>query len=60
VSLKNNMERELGVPVRLRAGGPGSFIVLLNGEQIFSKKEAGRSPNPTEIIQSIRAKTPLK
>ena len=60
MSLKNNMERELGVPIRLRAGAPGSFIVLLNGEQIYSKKQAGHSPNPAEVIELIRAKTPQK
>ncbi len=58
VSLKNNLERELGVPIRVRAGAPGSFVVLLNGEQIYSKKQTGRSPNTSEIVQLIRAKTP--
>jgi selT/selW/selH-like putative selenoprotein len=51
------MERELGVPIRVRAGAPGSFTVLLNGEQIYSKKQTGRSPNAGEIIQMIRART---
>jgi selT/selW/selH-like putative selenoprotein len=58
VSLKNNIERELGIPIRLRAGAPGSFNVLLNGEQIYSKKRAGRSPNAAEIIKLIREKSP--
>jgi len=57
VSLKNDIERELGIPTRLRSGAPGSFRVLVNGEQIYSKKQAGRSPNPAEIIQLIRRKT---
>jgi hypothetical protein len=43
VSLKNDIEREFGVPIRLRAGALGSFKVLLNGEQIYSKKQAGLS-----------------
>jgi selT/selW/selH-like putative selenoprotein len=60
VSLKKDMERELGVPIRLRAGAPGSFTVLLNGEQIYSKKQAGGSPNSAEIIQMIRATAPQK
>jgi selT/selW/selH-like putative selenoprotein len=58
VSLKDDIERELGIPIRLRAGVPGSFRVLVNGEQIYSKKQAGHSPNPAEIIQLIRQKTP--
>jgi selT/selW/selH-like putative selenoprotein len=58
VSLKNDIERELGIPIRLRPGAPGSFRVLVNGEQIYSKKQAGHSPNPAEIIQLIRQRTP--
>ncbi|MGH9438914.1 MAG: Rdx family protein [Terriglobia bacterium] len=58
MSLKNDIERELGIPIRLRAGAPGSFSVLLNGEQIYSKKQAGHSPNPSEIIKLIREKSP--
>jgi selT/selW/selH-like putative selenoprotein len=54
------MERELGLSIRLRAGAPGSFVVLLNGEQIYSKKRTGRSPNPADIIQLIHAKTSQK
>jgi selT/selW/selH-like putative selenoprotein len=57
VSLKNDIERELGIPIRLRAGIPGSFRILVNGEQIYSKKQTGHSPNPAEIIQLIRQKT---
>jgi selT/selW/selH-like putative selenoprotein len=60
VSLKNEIERELGIPIRLRAGAPGSFNVLLNGEQIYSKKQAGRSPNASEIIKLILEKTPYR
>lgn len=54
MSLKNDIERQLGTPVRLRAGAPGSLRVLVNGEEIFSKKKAGRSPAPAEIIKLIR------
>jgi selT/selW/selH-like putative selenoprotein len=57
VSLKKDLERELGIPVRVRAGAPGSFSVLLNGERIFSKKETGRSPDPAEIVKLVREKT---
>jgi predicted Rdx family selenoprotein len=56
VSLKNDLERKLGVPVRVRAGAPGSLRVLVDGDQIYSKKEAGRSPNVEEIIKSVREK----
>jgi len=57
VSLKNDIERELGIPARVRAGAPGSLNVFVNGEQIYSKKQMGRSPNPEEIVRLIREKT---
>jgi selT/selW/selH-like putative selenoprotein len=57
VSLKNELERELGVPIRLRAGAPGSFRVLLNGEEIYSKKQTGHSPTAGEMIRIIRSRT---
>jgi selT/selW/selH-like putative selenoprotein len=60
VSLKNNIECELGIPIRLRAGAPGSLNVFLNGEQIYSKKQTGRSPESAEIIKLIREKTPAR
>jgi selT/selW/selH-like putative selenoprotein len=58
VSLKNEIERELGIPIKLRAGAPGSLSVLLNGEQIYSKKQSGRSPDAAEIIRLIRETAP--
>jgi selT/selW/selH-like putative selenoprotein len=60
VSLKNQIERELGISIRLRAGAPGTFRVLLNGEQIYSKKQAGRSPDAAEIIRLIRETAPRR
>jgi len=50
------MERELGIPIRLRAGAPGSLRVLVDGEQIFSKQEAGRDPDANELVRAIRAR----
>jgi predicted Rdx family selenoprotein len=58
VSLKSQIERETGIPIRLRAGAPGSLRVLVNGEQIYSKQHAGRSPNAAEIVKLIREKSP--
>lgn len=47
VSLKNDIERELGIPIRVRAGAPGSFNVLVNGQRVYSKKQdrAFRQPS---------------
>ncbi|MBV9268239.1 MAG: Rdx family protein [Acidobacteriaceae bacterium] len=58
MSLKNSIERELGIPTRVRAGAPGSLNILVDGDQVFSKKQTGRSPEPAEIIQLIRDRTP--
>lgn len=57
MSLKKDIERELGIPIRVRAGAPGSLRVLVDGEQVYSKKEAGRSPTAAEIVNLIREKT---
>jgi selT/selW/selH-like putative selenoprotein len=56
VSLKNSIEREFGLPIRLRAGAPGALDIFVNGEQIYSKRRAGRLPAADEVIQLIRGK----
>jgi selT/selW/selH-like putative selenoprotein len=58
VSLKNHIERELGLPVKVRAGAPGALDVFVNGEKIYSKRETGRFPAGDELIQLIRPKIP--
>jgi hypothetical protein len=54
VSLKTDIERELGVPVRVRAGAPGSLRVLVDGEQVYSKAQGARKA--AEIVKLIREK----
>lgn len=56
MSLKRRLEQELGIPVRIRMGGPGSLDVFFQGEQIYSKKQTGRMPSADELIQSVRKK----
>jgi len=56
VSLRNHIERELGVPIRVRAGAPGALDVFVDGEQIYSKKKTGRLPTADELISLIRSK----
>lgn len=60
MSLKNALERELDVPVRLRAGAPGALDVYVNSEQVFSKKRTGRLPLAAELIELIRNKLPTR
>jgi predicted Rdx family selenoprotein len=57
VSLKNDIERELGTPVRVRSGAPGSLTVVVDGEKLFSRKESGQPPKSAEIVQLIRRKS---
>jgi predicted Rdx family selenoprotein len=56
VSLKNEIEREFHVPIRLRAGAPSALDVFVDGERVFSKKQIGRLPTSAEIITLIRDK----
>ena len=56
MSLKNDIEREFGVPVRVRAGAPGSLDVFIDGGKIYSKKQTGRLPRSDELIGLIRSK----
>ena len=57
MSLKNSIERELGLPIKLRAGAPGSLRVLVDGEAIYSKQESNAPPNPVAIVSAIRQRT---
>lgn len=56
MSLKHQIERELGLPVRVRTGAPGALDVFADGEQIYSKKKTGRMPSGDELIALIRPK----
>lgn len=58
MGLKNAIEREFDIPIRLRLGAPGALDVYVNGEQVYSKKRTGRLPAATELIELIRAKLP--
>ena len=44
------------VQIELIAGGGGVFLVLVDGQQVFSKKEVGRFPNYGEIPLAIEMK----
>jgi hypothetical protein len=57
VSLKQDIERELKVPVRIRMGGPGSLNIFADGQQIFSYQQTKRRPQSAEIIAALRGRT---
>jgi Rdx family len=54
VSLKQDIERELKVPVKIKMGGPGSLTVIADGKTIYSKSETGRMPTSAELITKLR------
>jgi len=56
VSLKENVESKLGIPIRIRLGKPGALDVFVDGQRIYSKKQTGRLPTADEIIELIRAR----
>ncbi len=41
-------------------GRGGVFVVRIDGEVVFSQKEAGRYPEPREIKDALRAKLGLE
>lgn len=54
MSLKQDIERELKTPVRIRAGSPGSMNIFADGQKVFSYQEAKRMPSSQEIIAALR------
>lgn len=53
MSLKQAIEKELGLPVKLKAGMPGSLDIFADRERIYSKAKAGPMPQPAEIVSAI-------
>ena len=43
------------VETQLHKGSGGQFEVVVDGNLIFSKKEAGRFPEPREILEKLPA-----
>ncbi len=54
MSLKQDIERELHIPVQIKMGGPGSLNVFANGKKIFSHQESHSRPQSSEIIATLR------
>ncbi len=53
VSLKQHIEQKLGMPVKLRAGMPGSMDIYLDRERIYSKSKTGKMPQNADIVAAI-------
>jgi selT/selW/selH-like putative selenoprotein len=48
------VERELGVRPELVKGRGGDFEVALGNDLVFSKRRAGRFPQPGEVVAELR------
>jgi selenoprotein W-related protein len=53
--LAADIKGETGVESELISGGGGIFDVVVDGDTVFSKHEAGRFPEPDEILTKIRS-----
>jgi len=56
VSLKQDIEKKLGVPVNLKAGMPGAMDVYLDGQRIFSKAQTGRMAHYSDLAPAIESR----
>jgi selT/selW/selH-like putative selenoprotein len=52
--LAAEIKKEFGVDSKLVRGGSGTFVVTVDGKQIFSKHEEGRFPTEREILEQLR------
>lgn len=53
--LRDEIQRSLGTPVRIRLGGLGELTVTADGRTVFSTRQAGRLPEPGEIVRLLGA-----
>jgi len=53
VSLKQAIEKQLGLSVKLKAGMPGSLDVYADSERVYSKSKSGPLPQPAEIVSLL-------
>jgi predicted Rdx family selenoprotein len=51
--LADAIKKKLGIDAELIKGGGGNFIVIADGVQLFSKKEVGRFPQNSEILEKL-------
>ncbi|MBI5365511.1 MAG: hypothetical protein HZA54_00620 [Planctomycetes bacterium] len=58
MGLAQELETKLGVKPEIHASWPGSLDVLVDGKTVFSKRAAGRAPNPGEVAALIAGAQP--
>lgn len=56
-SLAATIKRELALESELVRGSGGIFVVTVDNEIIFSKREQGRFPSEREIVDALRQRS---
>ncbi len=54
MSLKQDLERELKLPVKVKMGRPGALNIYVDGQQIYSYQRSKQYPNPQQLVTEIR------
>jgi len=55
VRLRDELQTTLRVPAKIRWGGLGELTVIVDGRTVFSKRGAGRIPEPGEITRLVES-----
>jgi selenoprotein W-related protein len=58
--LAAELKKQLGVEAKLIPGSGGVFEVSVDGRSVFSKKEVGRFPDPSEIVGLVQNPRPAR
>jgi hypothetical protein len=58
VRLQRAIAERTGNTPQLRFGGPGSLDIIIDGETVFSKKQAGRIPSVAEGLAIVETRLP--
>jgi hypothetical protein len=56
VSLSAELARDVGVTPKISWAWPGQLDVLIDGALVFSRRAAGRLPEPGEIARLAQAR----
>jgi hypothetical protein len=55
VRLRNELQATLQLAATIRWGGLGELTVLVDGRPVFSRRQAGRVPEPGEISRLVKS-----
>lgn len=55
VRLRDELQSTLGMVAKIRWGSLQELTVLVDGRPVFSRRQAGRVPEPGEIARIVRS-----